>query len=66
MDAIRRRYKASAKVLDISAIRSSDKHRKARVASRSTLTMDAIRTHADALGRGEPTVSPAKQRAHRG
>jgi hypothetical protein len=65
LDAIRQRLSKTSLTVDIAAIRSSAKLRAARRSVRSEATSTAIQRHAEAIGRGEPSVSPVKARVHR-
>ena len=65
LTAIRRHTHASVADVDTSAIRSIAKLQVARRETWSNATTEAIQRHADAIGRGEPSISPVKARIRR-
>ena len=58
LNAIRRHTRASTVDVDTTAIRSIAKARAGLRPAFSNATTEAIQRHAEAIGRGEPSVSP--------
>lgn len=66
LNAIRRHTHAAAANVDTTAIRSIAKIRAAgRRPAWSNATTEAIQRHAEAIGRGEPSISPVNARIRR-
>jgi histone H3/H4 len=58
LNAIQRHYRHSSPSLEIATVRSIAKTRSAQRPAVSGATTEAIQRHAEAVGRGEPSVSP--------